>query len=231
VFGGRRGWTIRQRIRAADSYGLLLPLIIASLFATALSDSTLGEIVAIVLQGGALLFALYTSRAKPNVQLAVAILVIATAIVPLLASSTDSRAGLAIGSSVRLVLALAALTAILRRLTQHLTVNGETLMGALSMYLLLGLLFAAAFGLIGALGSGPFFAGRSGNGSWADRLYFSFTTLATVGYGDFTAASDLGRMCAISEALIGQLYLVSVVALIVTNLGRTRRPREIEPPR
>ena len=46
-------------------------------------------------------------------------------------------------------------------------------------------------------------------------------TLATVGYGDYTAASSLGRMFAVSEALIGQLYLVSAVALLVGNIGRT----------
>ena len=56
-----------------------------------------------------------------------------------------------------------------------------------------------------------------------DFIYFSFTTLTTTGYGDFTAGTSLGRMLAISEALVGQIYLVSVVALLVANLGRERR--------
>ncbi|MEP6622954.1 MAG: potassium channel family protein, partial [Acidimicrobiia bacterium] len=56
-----------------------------------------------------------------------------------------------------------------------------------------------------------------------DFVYFSFTTLTTTGYGDLTSRLDLGRMLAISEALLGQLYLVSVVALLVANLGRPRR--------
>ena len=51
------------------------------------------------------------------------------------------------------------------------------------------------------------------------RLYFSYATLCTVGYGDYTAASDLGHTLAVSEALLGQLYLVTVVALLV---GRVR---------
>ena len=68
-----------------------------------------------------------------------------------------------------------------------------------------------------------------------DFVYFSYVTLTTVGYGDFTAATSTGRMIAVSEALTGQLYLVSAVALLVGNIGRTivrERPAtgvEIEP--
>ena len=61
----------------------------------------------------------------------------------------------------------------------------------------------------------------------ANCLYFSFTTLTTVGYGDLTAASNLGHTLAMSEALVGQIYLVTVVSLIVGNLGlRRREPAE-----
>ena len=55
-----------------------------------------------------------------------------------------------------------------------------------------------------------------------DFLYFSFVTMTTVGYGDLTAAGDLGRMLAVTEALIGQLYLVTVVALVIGNIGQER---------
>jgi voltage-gated potassium channel Kch len=55
-----------------------------------------------------------------------------------------------------------------------------------------------------------------------DFLYFSYVTLTTVGYGDLTAAGDLGRMLAVTEALLGQLYLVTVVALVIGNIGRER---------
>ncbi len=75
--------------------------------------------------------------------------------------------------------------------------------------------------MISALDDGGFFAEISG-GTQSDFLYFSFTTMTTTGYGDLTAAKDLGRSLAITEALIGQIYLVTLVALIVSNLGRTR---------
>ena len=50
--------------------------------------------------------------------------------------------------------------------------------------------------------------------------------MSTVGYGDLTARGDLGRMLAVTEALIGQLYLVTIVALLVGNLGRARLKNE-----
>ena len=228
VFGRRQGWTLKQRFRAPGSYGLLLPLIILSLYATAFSDSKVGEIIAVTLQGGTLLFAFYTSRAGRGLQRAAVIIMVIGVVGAALSSGADPDTRLAISSSIRFVLAFGAFAAILRRLMQQGRVNGETLMGAMSLYLLLGLMFAAVFGFIGAVQSGPFFAGAAGNGNWSDRIYFSYTTMTTVGYGDFTAASDVGRMSAISEALLGQLYLVSVVSLVVGNLGRSRTPR---PPR
>jgi hypothetical protein len=69
-----------------------------------------------------------------------------------------------------------------------------------------------------------FFAGQSQT-TVVDFLYFSYASLTTVGYGDLSPAEDLGRMLAVSEALLGQLYLVTVVALLVGNIGRDRTRR------
>jgi hypothetical protein len=77
--------------------------------------------------------------------------------------------------------------------------------------------FATVASAVSALGGSPYFAGKpSANG--ADYVYFSFITLATVGYGDFAPALRLGRALAVLEGLMGQLYLVTVVALLVSNL-------------
>ena len=210
-------------MRSADSYGLLLLLIVASLFATPWSDSTVGETIAVVLQGGTLVFALHTSRARPALIRVAAVLVVVGAVISVLTSSSSDPVRLAFTSSLRLALSLGATAAILKRVARHVDADGRTLLGALSIYLLLGIVFANVYGLIGAVESGPFFAGH-GDGSWTDRLYFSFVTMTTLGYGDLTIAHDVGRMLAITEALLGQLYLVSVVALIVGNLGETRTP-------
>jgi hypothetical protein len=85
----------------------------------------------------------------------------------------------------------------------------------------LGFFYAFLFSLLGRL-SGPFFA-QPGAARAIDYVYFSYVTISTVGYGDLTARGDLGRMLAVTEALLGQLYLVTIVALLVGNLGRQRR--------
>jgi hypothetical protein len=94
------------------------------------------------------------------------------------------------------------------------------LAGAVAIYLLVGLVFADLYMCLAELSGVDFFA-QTGSSSSVAYLYFSYTTLTTVGFGDLTAGTDPGRMLAVVEALMGQLYLVTVVAFIVA----TRRPR------
>ena len=84
------------------------------------------------------------------------------------------------------------------------------------------MLFAFVYGAAANLESGSFFA-QGTDGTAAIRLYFSYTTMTTVGYGDYSAANDLGRTLAVLEGLVGQLYLVTVVAVLVSQLGM-RKP-------
>jgi len=107
-------------------------------------------------------------------------------------------------------------------LDQH-EVNAQTVQGAISVYLLLGLFFVFVYGTVAALGSGPFFA-QGVDGTRALRLYFSYVTLATLGYGDYTPTGNLGHLLAVFEALVGQLYLVIVLTMLVTRLGQRGRP-------
>ena len=67
----------------------------------------------------------------------------------------------------------------------------------------------------------PFFVSTT-HPTDVDYLYFSFSTLATVGFGDLVAGTNLGRMLAVTEALFGQMYLVTIVALLVGKFGRSR---------
>ena len=103
---------------------------------------------------------------------------------------------------------------IVRRVLARPTVTVQSIYGALSSYLIIGLMFAAFYAAMDHLSAGHFFA----NGETANTQtfqYFSFTTLTTLGYGDFTAAENAGRALAVMEALTGQVFLATLVARLV----------------
>jgi hypothetical protein len=108
-----------------------------------------------------------------------------------------------------------------RTLRSRRQVTVEAVFGVLCLYLLLGMFFAFLYAFIGKVNGGSFFAGGQAV-TTARCLYFSFTTITTVGYGDLTAESNLGHTLSNAEALVGQIYLVTVVSLIVGNLGLRR---------
>jgi hypothetical protein len=94
----------------------------------------------------------------------------------------------------------------------------------LSIYLLLGLLFSAMHGFFAPLIS-DYLKGVNGQPTQSDTLYFSLITLTTVGYGDITPVANVARAIAAAEALTGQLYLVSIVAAVVSRYQPSRRSR------
>ena len=100
------------------------------------------------------------------------------------------------------------------RTTRH--VGLQSVLGVLSLYILVGMLFAFVYGAIDLLADESFFAGVE-TATVSECLYFSFITLTTVGYGDLSASSDLGHTLSIFEALIGQIYLVTVVSVLVSD--------------
>ncbi len=199
-----------RRLREPDSFGLLLILVLVDILAGAFANSSVLATLVVGFQVGVLAFAMWTSRAPRR-------LVIAFGIgfgVALAAGLTSVVAGGASGQAVRgiasVILSLAAIVAVVRRVVAHPVVDGATILGALCVYLLIGLFFASVYGAVAAI----------------DRTYFSFVTLSTVGYGDISARADVARMLAVSEALLGQIYLVTVVALLIGNVGRERRPAD-----
>jgi uncharacterized membrane protein YgdD (TMEM256/DUF423 family) len=106
---------------------------------------------------------------------------------------------------------------------RHRVVSMQTIFGALSAYLLLGFVFAALFTATDRLTTQPLFA----DGNPADGTaiqYFAFITLTTTGYGDLTPAGEPGRSLAVLDALVGQLFLATLVARLVAMFGTERRP-------
>jgi hypothetical protein len=111
---------------------------------------------------------------------------------------------------------------LVRQVKERGRITTHTMMGVLCIYLLMCLAFASAFGAIAALSGDPFFQQGAADGTTNNYLYYSITTITTVGMGDFSAATNLGRSLTAAEALIGQIYVITVVAVIVGNLGRSR---------
>jgi hypothetical protein len=113
------------------------------------------------------------------------------------------------------LLLLVTIVLIVARILAFPTVTAQSIYGAVSAYLLIGLMFAAIYSAISKSHGGHFFAnGQPGNSQTFQ--YFSFTTLTTLGYGDFTAAGSAGRAIAVMEALTGQVFLATLVARLVS---------------
>jgi hypothetical protein len=219
---GVRATRVRGRFRQPDEYGLALVLILATIVSVALvGDQPVGQLVAAALSGGTLLFILQTSQApRRTMRLATVIVVFAlvgtTVGIFLQNGFVDGTAyGLMIG-----FIAVVSPVIIASRIVRHETITLRTVAGALCLYLLIGLFFATLYGLVAQVQSGFFV--QTDQPTSTDFIYFSFITMTTTGYGDFTAAQPLGRMLAVTEALFGQLYLVSAVALLIGNIGRSR---------
>ena len=109
---------------------------------------------------------------------------------------------------------------VVRRLLHHHDVTRRTLEGAISAYLLIPVAFQFIFLTVDDLVPGGFFGSPKPPMAF---MYFSLTTVTTVGYGDLAPASDVGRLLATVEALLGQVFLVTFVALLVGLLGERWR--------
>jgi hypothetical protein len=207
-------------------YGFVLLLILCSLvFQLAVPDQDWARLITITLQGGALVLALYASQAQPLIArltiLAVILAVLGSAAALVGFGELGTTAGWIVAALLVALAPLVIVRGVIRGVRTEGSVTISTMFGVLCIYLLLGMLFAFAYGLVGDLQTEPFFASGI-DPDISDYLYFSFATMTTVGYGDLVAGTDLGRSVAITEALIGQIYLVTVVAVIVGNLSRRR---------
>jgi len=195
-------------------YGLLLALLVVTYL---LSASGLG--VAVVdLQAllflGAVLIALRTGpmrRRTANLVSAVALIGTAAST---LALRTNTSGGVGASDIWKGLLLLFAAGLIVRRVLAKPSVTVQSIYGALSAYLIIGFMFAAFFAAIQHLGSQPFFADHE-KVTTQTLQYFSFTTLTTLGYGDYTAATNGGQALAVIEALTGQVFLATLVARLV----------------
>jgi hypothetical protein len=208
-------WSTGNGPAGPGRYGVLLLILITTYVISAFSSSRWIELVQALLFIGTALLALRSSREpRPRARLAVLAIIAGSLIVLVLALTATPEIALGAVSIWTALLLLMTVVVIVRRVLSFDAVTLQSIYGALSAYLILGLMFASFFAAINHLGGGHFFA----NGQPANTKtfqYFSFTTLTTLGYGDFTAAGSGGRAVAVLEALTGQVFLATLVARLV----------------
>jgi ion channel len=206
------------RLRATHSYRTVLVLVfVAFVFASTAPDAAWTTSALLVLQAVTLGAAMWTSgfaRAGSRGLVAMFAVALGLAVAALL---WHSNADLGVAGLVSGLLVVATIVAIAIGVVDQDEVNAQSVTGAVCIYLLFGILFLFVYSSVALIGSGDFFV-QGTDGTRALRLYFSYVTLATLGYGDYTPAGNLGHTLAVLEALIGQLYLVTVLALLVSRL-------------
>jgi hypothetical protein len=205
-------------------YGPVLVLVAVSIvFALAAPEAGWSRALLALLQGLTLVVALLASDVPTLLLRPLTALAAAAALAAAVAALVGGDVGVGVSRVVSGVLVVSAPGAIaqgvFRRLRAERGVTIHLVLGVLAIYLLIGVTFAFADGAVDRLGARDFLRGEP-EATVGDFLYFSFATLTTTGYGDLVPGNDLARSFAILEALTGQIYLVTVVAVLVGNLAR-----------
>ena len=222
----------RPRVKGSrQRYGVLLVALTATfLFEGIAQPGDLQRTFGTVLVGATLMLALYAAEIPPHRLRGAGVIVLLIVLgVVVAALAGRGRTVVAIAALTNGLLVALAPPAVVVGLQRNLRATGSVTLpvvaGVLCLYLLVGLFFAFIFTAIQAIGGSPFFA-NGASATSARSVYFSFVTLATLGYGDYTARTNFGHTLSMTEALLGQLYLVTIVATIVTRIGPVRLPSD-----
>lgn len=209
---------------------VFLLLLVMVVYAIASPETPFARFVLVALQCAVLVTAAWTSGAPRRVQRfawALAVLAFLVGVGLVVGDSADVGEMASIGGIVVAVTPFVMLGGLGRTLREQ-GVTAQVVFGAVALYLLAGVFFASVYGGLAKYGHTPVFAPPNGDGTVTEHYYFSFVTQTTVGYGDFAPYNQVARATAVLQALSGQLYLVTVLALIVGNLGRGPRARRTD---
>jgi Ion channel len=214
-------------------YGIVLLLVVVNVLFVAIAPATnLTRLIATAFSGATAIAAMRAAGAQMGpqrlVRLAVAIAIGGSAVALLTGGDSAARGTIALANAAFIILSPLV---IFRGILNHVLDQGvdmHVVAGALAIYMMLGLFFAFVVSSVSEYATAAYFVQHS-SASASDDVYFSFITLSTVGYGDYTPALGIGRGMSILEGVSGQLYLVTVVALLIGNLrGRRVHGRSVE---
>lgn len=203
--------------RPPRRYGSLLLLLILTYLLSAFTSGAWVNLIQIVLFVTVAILTLRASRVRQRyVRLIIGFGLLVSAVAAWLALSRISQVGSGFANIWTGLILLLTVVIIVRHVLTIGTVTVQSIYGAVSAYLILGLMFAAFYAAMYHFGGGKFFA-HGHPGTTQTFQYFSFTTLTTLGYGDFTAAQSSGQGVAVIEALTGQVFLATLVARLVAS--------------
>ena len=220
---GQAGTGGRDQDRPRERFGVLLLILIFTYVLSAFTEGGLVSAIQVVLFLGVLLLALRNGRLhRRTLQLVAIGLLLGTAV----ASSLQlAESGTPVAGAADLWTALVLLLSVILivgRVLSRPQITLQSIYGAISAYMIIGLMFAAVYSALNHFDAGMFFAhGQPGNSKTFQ--YFSFTTLTTLGYGDYTAAQSSGQAIAVLEAMAGQIFLATLVARLVAGFRGTDR--------
>jgi hypothetical protein len=213
-------------VRVLDSYASLLVLLLANFFLLEIvDDPRWGAIGSTILAAVALVVAISDPDTGHTITRAQALLIaasVALAPVVLFVNSAELLGLTYLLPAVLLVTATLPVT--VNRVLHHRRITSETVLGALCAYVLIGLLFAFLYLAVQELRDQPFFA-QPGPHAQSEFLYFSFVALTTLGFGDLSPSVGLPQALTVLEALVGQIFLVTMVARLVTLWVRQSEAR------
>jgi hypothetical protein len=216
--------------RVRDAFGLVLALVLLTYVLASLLDNRGWSAVVLTLAASTTsVVALISSHVRDGFVRSSLWLSALAVVLAAIAAATDRQTLLNLASLIEICLLAFAMAAVLWRVVTSAEVGSRTILGAISVYTVLGILFTFAYGTIDRIQGGPFFEGIArpeGN----DFLFFSYTTLTTTGYGNLVPGGQPGRMIAGLEMMLGQIFLVTLVAGLVSlwrpgDAVRRRRER------
>jgi hypothetical protein len=202
--------------QARDAFGLVLALVLLTYVLSSLLSNRGWPAVFISLAVCATSIVALVSAHSQRSVVRIGIWISAlTLVFVVVAAITDTHLWLNISAGIQILLLCVAMAAVLRRVITTAEVGSRTILGALSVYAVLGLIFTYVYGTIDRLQSTPFFEGHpSPEGS--DFIFFSYTTLTTTGYGNLVPDGQPGEMIAGLEMMLGEIFLVTLVAGLVS---------------
>jgi Ion channel len=229
----RRERWVRRAERVRDAFGLVFALVLTTyVLASLLDDRGWSAVVLTLATSATSIVALTSSHAKSRfVRMTIWLSALAV-VLAMIAAASGALIWLNLASVVQIALLGVAMAAVLRRVVMAPEVGSRTILGALSVYTVLGILFTFLYGAIDRIQSGPFFEGVA-HPSSSDFLFFSYTTLTTTGFGDLVPGGQPGRMLTGLEMMLGQVFLVTLVAGLVSLWRpgeglRRRRKQQVE---